>query len=304
MGRFTDVKRAMRLDEQPTVLVSYLYGVLDAGFFYQSPLYKHLLVGLGFILMSAAAFLLNEYADKDTDSLQTDRLPSSISKEMTAVLVPLLSIAGLLLSFLGGVYHCALGMCLLGVLYSLPRSRFKARAALDLISLGICFVVLPYVAPLEMRLGITKAIALLPNLALNLLFLLLFLAACNLIAMIRDIGPDCRAGLRTTTVALGLRRSLLLGLATTFLAYPLGIAVIVAQGAWWYLPVLLFVPVVASIFGFGLGARLDPEIIRARFSSSAKAGIVTGNLLLLTLILVMLLVRATPGLTMGASWRP
>ncbi|HEV7506511.1 MAG TPA: UbiA family prenyltransferase [Thermoanaerobaculia bacterium] len=288
MTKLRVIFKAMRLSEQPTIVVSFLYGILDQGSLYHPPGRCYASTGIGLLLISIAAFILNEYADKGMNAKRLDRIPSEISGRATSIMVSSLSTLGLALGFYGGARICTAGTLLFGLLYSIPNIHLKTKPVLDLVSLGFSFVILPYMAPLEITAshgGLPHN----PNISLlNLTFLLLFLSACNLIAMIRDIDADSEAGVHNTTVALGVRRSLLFGRYLAAASFMVGTAVLYRSIAWWYLPMFLCIPVVASIFAFGLGALSDRDKIQCYFASSARAGIMTGNALMISLSLIAL----------------
>ncbi len=281
--------KAMRLDEQPTIIVSYLYGLLDAGLFHQRVVLSYALVGAGLLLTSVASFVLNEFADQVTDNESLDREASHLTGAATIYLFLLFSVPGLLLGYLGNSPLCAMVVLISGLLYSLPKVYLKAKCGFDLLCLGLCFVIGPYCAPYEILAHRLQKITPTTFHALNILTLLLFLAACNLIAMIRDVDADRRAGIRNTTVRLGLENSLRLGIVLTLAVSALGTLVASELIFPWYIPILLCTPILACIFGFGLGAKADSDRVRRYFLAKARAGIATGNVLAAVLLLVALL---------------
>jgi 4-hydroxybenzoate polyprenyltransferase len=284
------VLRAMRLSEQPTIVVSFFYGLLDLGVLHEVDMIHYISVGLGLVLISIGSFVLNEFSDKYIDGFQLGRQPSEISKRATVLAVSCLVVPGVILGILGGAPLCTGGACVLALFYSLHKVNLKRKAFFDLASLGFSFVVFPYLAPREILASRFQALHAPPVALLDLAFLVFFLAACNLIAMIRDVDSDADAGIRNTTVRIGLENSLRLGLSLTVVAYILGAILVYRQVHWWYYPVFLFIPVLASIYGVGLGARPDRGKIHRYFSSSARVGIATGNVLAAVLLLVILTV--------------
>lgn len=174
------VIKAMRLSEQPTILVSFLCGLLDVGASRQFGTTHYLPVGLALALISIGTFVLNEFSDKATDALRPDRQSSGISGGATFFTVTCLAISGLTLGIYGGAPLCVSGACILGLLYSLPGFYLKRLVSLDLLSLGFCFVVFPYLAPREIHAG-RLSLQVPPVALLNLAFLIFFFAACNLI---------------------------------------------------------------------------------------------------------------------------
>jgi 4-hydroxybenzoate polyprenyltransferase len=289
----------MRLREQSTIVVSYFYGIYDL----VSPKNigrDHLLVGGGFLAISMATFILNEFVDKKGDLFRLDRQPSRISALSTLFLVSCFSSVGLLLGFLGGAPACTAGIWLCGLLYSFPGIHLKTIAVLDLFSLGLCFVILPYCGSREIimrHLGMADV----PRVSLlNISFLISFLLSCNFIAMIRDYEADCLAGFNNTTIRLGMRNSLRLGLSSALVAHIIGAVLVYERTSWWYFPVVLFAPIVASIYGFGLGAK-SGQAIHSHFAASARIGIAVGNLLAILLLmgLVLLVLREAIGLRAG-----
>src|SRR5215213_16210 len=261
------VIKAMRLSEQPTIVVSFLYGFLDLGVFPKVGTIQYLSVGLGLVLISIGSFVLNEFSDKATDTLRADRQPSKISRKTTLLTVLSLVIPGMLLGIYGGAPLCASGACAFGILYSLPGIYLKKRVFLDLVALGFSFVVFPYLAPREILASHLQTIHVPPIALLNLAFLILFLSVCNLIAMIRDIDADAQAGIRNTTVRIGLENSLRLGLSLTVVAYIIGAILVYQRAHWWYYPLFLCIPIVVGIYGIGLGARPDRDKVNLYFSS-------------------------------------
>ena len=284
------VLKAMRLSEQPTIVVSFFYGLLDVGVFHNVEIIHYISVGLGLLLISIGSFVLNEFSDKDTDASQLDRKPSQITGGVTLLAVLCLVVPGMILGIHGGAPLCTGGTCILALFYSLQKINLKRRAFFDLASLGFSFVVFPYLAPREILASRFQTTHIPSVTLLNLAFLVFFLAACNLIAMIRDVDADADAGIRNTTVRIGLENSLRLGLSLTVVAYILGAILVYQQVHWWYYPVFLFIPILASIYGIGLGARPDRGKVHLYFSSSARVGIVTGNVLAAVLLLVIVTV--------------
>ena len=285
-----EILKAMRLSEQPTIVVSFFYGILDLSPFYRSRIIDYVSVGAGLVMISVGSFVLNDYSDKKSDTNRTDRQPSEISGGATLLAVLCLVVPGIILGSYGGAPLCAIGACIFGLLYSLPKIQLKRIAVLDLASLGLCFVILPYMAPSEILVGRYQILHIPPVSLLNLAFLVSFLSSCNLIAMIRDIDADFQAGVWNTTVRVGLENSLRLGLSFTVVAYIIGTILVYQQAHWWYYPAYLCTPIVATIYGFGLGACPDRAKISFFFASKARAGIATGNVLAALLFLFILTV--------------
>lgn len=284
ISRLRNLAKSMRLGEQPTILVSYLFGVLDTEQSLTTS--KGIgLVGGSLLLISIAAFIANEYSDKDTDLWRSDREPSKVVGRDALYLASFFSTTGLILGLLGGAYLCATATWTLAILYSAPKPRLKSRPIWDIASLALCFVILPYLSPLEIRLRGDFNDAPLPSI-LSLLFLLLFLGACNALAMARDIEADRKARLKNTSVAMGMRRFLLLGLTLTILACATGILMVYSHQGRWYYIMILFCPILSSIFGYGIGLQGNEVHTEKLLSGAVKRGILTGNLLLIYLILL------------------
>jgi 4-hydroxybenzoate polyprenyltransferase len=279
------ILKPMRLGEQPTSLVCFLYGALEAPELLNSLNREYTLIGFGLIMSSIAAFILNEYADRDTDFWHEDRNPADLSRDSATILVSIFATAGISLGLLGGSYFCVPGSFVCGILYSLPCTRLKGKAGWDFVSLALAFIIFPYLTSFEIRLRTDPGSASAPSM-LNLFFLIFFLGACNVIAMARDIDADRDAGLKNTSVRLGRRKFLLLGLLMISAAQVTGLMVSYQHHGLWYSAMLIFCPPVAATLGYGLGSRHGSRRNRKRLAAASQKGVLIGNMLTLYLLAV------------------
>lgn len=180
-----------------------------------SSFWAHLL----YFLVPANLFLygVNDLADADTDRLN----PKKDSREHRlgagergdlAIAVGVCAAAGVVLALAApSGAHRALMLAFLGLgaLYSVPPARLKSRPFLDSAS-NVLYAVPGF-------LGYVQSAGALPP-AAALLGAASWTAAMHLFSAVPDIAADHEAGIRTTAVALGARRSLLLCAALWVLA--------------------------------------------------------------------------------------
>jgi len=168
---------------------------------------------LALMLSIRLAFLVNNIADiredtKHRDGSQKNPLVTDESllklAKASAILLPLvgLSLVTLLQDYVVIVLYVIL--ISLGITYSLPP-RWKTFPPFDLISHGFFFgALLPYIVFRAMKIPVT------PPLLLALLGIFFFSTSCELSNHIRDYKYDLVAGLNTTAIWLGYRKSIIL----------------------------------------------------------------------------------------------
>ena len=168
----------------------------------------HALGGAMFFLICTASITVNHYFDYETDkkSSQIYRFPvakGSVSRRFASgfsVAIMLLSIA--ISYFFFGIHALLLVLFahFMIITYSAPPIRIKERPYIETFWNGLGYGTLPYY--------LAAVIAGLPlSLNVHLLGLVPFLisASGHILLQVRDIEADVGAGIRTTSVVLGLK---------------------------------------------------------------------------------------------------
>jgi len=177
----------------------------------------------------ALVYLVNNLYDIDTDSINPRkkdkntltwnvRLRDVVKKVSVALTFIGTLLSYLMLSLKGFINYTT--MMALGIMYSARPVRLKERVGLDLLSHAFFFGIQPF-----LLISIERVIF-----TLTLLKLLLAIAAYSMFLQIRnhleDIEYDRKAGVRTTAVYLGERKSYLLSLIFSIVFLALSILIL------------------------------------------------------------------------------
>lgn len=185
--------------------------------------------------LSFAAFVVNEVSDrKDTDRVSWNPIHAHFSDVLDMRIVWAMfvgsSVVGLMISWRVGFFWWAVVLFVVGILYSLEPIRFKRRVVFDMIAQLLVWCIIPFVAPAWGSNGLFAIT----------ITTCLCVAAGGFLYQIADIVADEKAGLKSTHVVLGLRKSLKL-------AQGMGIAGVVSffvfgqyQMALWIWPWIAF----------------------------------------------------------------
>jgi len=269
-GKIKPLIKAMRLEEQSIVLVSYLYGWLDSHSFVKQQLNRLVYSGVGLVFLSVVSFLVNEYIDaKDTDQFRQDKQPmSTINSTSFVATVAIFGILGIIIAARQGFFWAGIIMLLAGIAYSWPPLRTKNRSLWDFFTLAFLFVIIPYLIPYRL----SKASILSIN-WLGLLFFLLLALASNLLAIVRDIEPDRQANLTTTGTVLGYKKTLILGALALGASLFLAGVMLYQKIGWWYYPTIPFALATLCIVSFCAGSRFETKRIAFYCRKAIKVGV-------------------------------
>lgn len=186
----------------------YLVGFAIVQTQFRDMLSLQFLYGLFFFLIPANIFLygINDLSDGDTDAFNAKKTSREIkttdanrSIYLNAVLISAALSAPLFIMMPLFASLLLLGFMALSAFYSAPPLRLKAKPFVDSAS-NILYAFPAFIAMYQFA-GTT-----LPLPALAAIFA--WTAAMHLFSAIPDISADAKAGLRTTAVVLGERRSL------------------------------------------------------------------------------------------------
>ncbi|MFW9832250.1 MAG: UbiA family prenyltransferase, partial [Candidatus Thorarchaeota archaeon] len=187
---------------------------------YSPQTWFYLLLGvISVSLLNSAVFLINQVTDVDTDQLHSEkaRLPISagnISKYNAIFLVFLFISVGFVFSLFLGLTFILLmfGIFGFGILYSIRPFRIKSRPILDLFIIGLAFGLWAVLTAFTILVA-NPTISVNPELPLPLLIgPLLFYAGTHCIHTISDYQADKQAGINTTAVHLGPKKTAQLGI--------------------------------------------------------------------------------------------
>ncbi len=265
--------KMLRLPQQGTVFVVFLFGALDAHFLNPRALVT---ISLGLVLWSISLFFANDYFDKDDTDKFSKRDRAGVDSKVDSrisLLVWLALTAGsglLLLSF--GLYLQFAILVLSGIAYDMPPFRLKAKFPWDLVTLELQYLVAFTIAALIS----SQPIPLIQLLALNG-----YLAVAEVVHLIADREPDRLAGLHNSAATLTYKQ--LVRLANVcFMIATLGFFYLVYfHQSWWYYILIPFIPYVAHLMGYARGARDDLEKIQSRFNKAYHIAVSLANYLVL-----------------------
>jgi 4-hydroxybenzoate polyprenyltransferase len=190
---------------------------------YQPIMWLRLLFGVGaVVILNSAAFVLNQIGDVDTDQLNSKkaRLPVAagwISRKQAALLAIVFLILGVLLGFSVGPLFVGIAgsTFLFAILYSFPPIRLKARPFLDLFIIGLAFGAWAVLTAWTILVPFSFSLIPLwiPVIPFTLLFGAgLFYAGTHSIHTAFDYTADTQAGVTTTAVFIGPKKSARLGI--------------------------------------------------------------------------------------------
>lgn len=268
ISKIKPVIKAMRLEEQSILIVSYLYGWLDSHTFVKQQINRLVSSGIGLILISIVSFLVNEYIDaKDTDQYREDKNDETPPASTFLAAIILCVFFGLIIAWRQGFLWQGVVLVMAGIIYSLPPIRTKNRPFWDFFTLALLFVVIPYLLPYWWQGNFLNFSW------LSLGFLLLFALTSNLIAVVRDIEPDQKAKLTTTGTVLGYKRTLILGAIMMIASLIMAGVMLYQRIGWWYYPTFLFALAVLCIVSFCAGSRFKPQRVAHYCRQAIKVGV-------------------------------
>lgn len=192
---------------------TFLVGVAIAADSYEAFLRVDLIALFLFFLLPANFFLygVNDYFDFETDELNPKKQEKEVivaenSKKRSILrkLLLLTAIASCVIAFFiqnTDAQLIFMSFLLLSIFYSAPPLRFKARPFLDFVS-NLLYI-LPGVFAFVYITGFYPAL-------IDVFMLSLWAWGMHLFSAVPDIEPDKKAGVQTTAVVIGKKRSLML----------------------------------------------------------------------------------------------
>lgn len=164
-----------------------------------------------------AVFSLNDYFDRDTDQYQDERyLKGILDKKKDPILlyasiISILSILAIGLMAPGKVFLPVLVVIIFAIFYSVPPIRLKSKPFIDSFSNGIWVLGL-----FSIGIALGKDSILIPNKAY---WMSAFLAGAHALASLPDIEADRNAGIKTTGMILGWRKTVLAEISLILLSF-------------------------------------------------------------------------------------
>jgi 4-hydroxybenzoate polyprenyltransferase len=281
----TTYYKMLRLDQQATILVCFLFGVIDAKFFHLPTIFW---LSVGLLFHSISIFFLNDYIDAmDTDKHSLEDRPATktkISLNPTIVIwFALILIGSLPLLYYGLFWQLAI-LIVLGFLYNFPPFRLKAKFPHDSFCVYTHFVLIPYSIPFAMNnLPFTEVFSI-PFISLTL-----FIAVAQGIHYLADLKADKEAGLANTPVVLGYSNLLKVVIYASFGSFLGFIYLVHHHSHWWYYPLIPFNILAVLALGYARGNIYNQEKLTARFTWSKKTAINFSTYLLIYEIIVIYL---------------
>lgn len=211
--------------------------------------------------LSIAAFILNEFTDRDTDAESWNPAHSYMSHasfNMGVVwsLFAFWTVIGLYLSSRLGLLWWAIAGYLIAVFYSLKPVRLKGVYIIDEVAQMLAVIVLPFLAILWRTANHDLALA--------------FIITSSLLIWsaffpyeIADYAADKKAGLKNTHVVLGVRNSLRLGLVVEGIGLLLYGLFAIYHWALWTVPALPVLVVVAGMYIWWLRMDSDEKVLHS-----------------------------------------
>jgi chlorophyll synthase len=187
---------------------------------YVSVTWFRFLIGLVSVsLLNSSAFILNQLGDVDTDQLHSEkaRLPVSagrIKRRTAGLLVTIFIILGILLAGLVGLFFLGfvVFIFIFAAIYSFRPIRLKSRPLFDLGIIGLAFGTWAVLTAWAILLPWSNG-GFIPELPLVLLLGAgLFYAGTHGIHTASDYPADAQAGVKTTAVFLGPKKTSNLGI--------------------------------------------------------------------------------------------
>lgn len=188
---------------------------------------------------SITAFMLNELTDRqDTDKYSWNKIHIGPNEKFDTKILVLMfavfSFLGLIISYLIGLFNFGISIFIIGIFYSLKPIRLKGRFCLDILAQILVWIVLPFIALVNLH---TEIITVLPFI-ISLSFIIW---ACIFPYQLADYQADLKAKLKTTHTVLGMRRSLWFGLICAFIGVIFYLYLGIYKVAPWAGIMLLFV---------------------------------------------------------------
>lgn len=269
-------------------MVSFLVGVLlvsDSGVELGVSGVLRVLGGLAVVgpLIGGSWIVYNQIADLEEDSSSPRKKDLVLVRGILtprhawAVFFSLLGI-GLVLSFALGTRPglLALGASFIGLAYSHPLMRLKARPFLDSAANGICYGVVPLAMGWSLFSGLS-----IQTIGASLPLFLIFSSGHMLLAL-PDRELDKRLGVRTTPVIVGYRATVLVSITLVTLA--IGTLTALVAVGWYPRYSLITLPILGSILGLHI-SLLDESKIQRRFGNLRHLYAALGAVFLITLII-------------------
>lgn len=164
---------------------------------------------LAVLCISFAVFIVNEVTDmRDTDiySWNKGHIPRNVALDMRIVWILFFALTtlGLFFSHLSDLFVWGVSMFFIGLFYSLPPVRLKARLGGDIVAQLAVWFWIPFIAPIAKSGNLSAVVP------------MLFPLSCIVWSVfypyqLADFVADKKAGLANTHVLLGLRRSVIFG---------------------------------------------------------------------------------------------
>lgn len=185
------------------------FAAISAGVYLSSRSLSILWWAIAGTFLSFTAFIINEMTDQqDTDKYSWNPVHSLYREKWNMNIVWTMffvfSVAGLIISYLVGLFIWGLAIYLIGILYSLKPIRLKGRIVFDVAAQLLVWWILPFLAPVWTAGDHVRGVW--------------FTAIMGFIIwfafypyQISDLPADRKAGLRNTHVVLGVQKSLQLG---------------------------------------------------------------------------------------------
>lgn len=239
--------RLLRLDKSLQFLLIVLFGFIMAkGLGFDVIMFIKTLILI--LIASPLSFGLNCFFDVDEDRVfgkgKNPLASGEISKRSaTLVLLILTLLLGVVIWLWFRPWLLLLAVqTLLVIMYNVPPIKFKSRTFLDVLSHGISFGVVTFSMVYLIAGGAVDARFILMN-----CIIFSFSVQTQLVQELRDINTDRKAGLKTTAVVLGSKRTLHL-LYAILSTYVLEVLVGIAIGVLYAFDAVLVVfPIAGSV---------------------------------------------------------
>lgn len=203
--------RLLRLQDQYIILSV----VVASGLYFHVFDWRLLFWAIATTSISVATFIVNELIDRnDTDAYSWNSVHIKKSDRFhpttTILLIAAFSLLGFFAAIIDGLFWWSVLLYLIGMAYSLPPLRLKARFGFDIAAQLLCWLVIPFLA-LGWEHGNIVGIGPI------VIPMICFAWAIIFPYQLADFSADKKAHLENTHIILGMRNSLSFGLATSTL---------------------------------------------------------------------------------------
>lgn len=269
--------RVFRLNEVVPGISVFFLAALDSGNLNPLTIAK---LSVAFLAIFFSGFLINEYADSfDTDLHNPERQKGitnhGVSRQLVLWYFFATSAIGLMLGLIFNIFPYVTSVFVLLVCYSLPPVRLKAQPILDLITVTLAFVIIPYLTyP-----GASSI--------LTLAFFSTGFWAIDLVAEGADAPADQKAGLLTTAVWLGPQKNILSIKYLAILSTILGLLTIVTTSHWWYFYLVVATFFLATAAQFGQSIVNQPDRLHELLRTGEHFGIFLAKIGSLLMIIIL-----------------